>query len=244
MALCWRFPRRRWMDWRSFPVHEQPSDSNTRNAHRLGASGRLRSSFDTSQTDACPPALDRRPQPHRANQSVRFVTTPRKNRTRHASSRRGEASAEPLRRLLMRRCIRILPRQKSRKLRIARLLRLGHHRIVESGDELEIPVVLAGLTRGLPSLHVASREETAQIIFIWGFASRLKITHVFQRPCCQVGRQLSGRRLDGLDRRWNPMENHLLDALPPTLIRGRQPPPFSKCFGITHSLRRRHGDTL
>ena len=38
-----RFPYRRWRVWRSFPVHEQPSDSNTRNAHRLGASGRLRS---------------------------------------------------------------------------------------------------------------------------------------------------------------------------------------------------------
>jgi hypothetical protein len=38
-----RFPHRRWRVWRSFPVHEQPSNSNTRNAHRLGASGRLRS---------------------------------------------------------------------------------------------------------------------------------------------------------------------------------------------------------
>ena len=38
-----RFPRRGWMDCRSSRIHERPSDSNTRNAHRLKASGRLRS---------------------------------------------------------------------------------------------------------------------------------------------------------------------------------------------------------
>ena len=38
-----RLSRRRWRDCRSPRDHEQPSDSNARNAHRLKASGRLRS---------------------------------------------------------------------------------------------------------------------------------------------------------------------------------------------------------